>query len=275
MHQAFAFNPASDAPAVINLACANGFTPQTYAPALAPLFDRYRVVSAPNRQLWPAAPPSALTNWQQLGDDLLAQLDAITDQPVIGIGHSVGGVATMYAAIKRPQRFSKLILIEPTMLSPQYILWILSAMRTMGIEGRVRIVQGALKRRREWPSKDEAFTLLATKPLFKHWEPAAMRAYIETGLRPSANGVELVISPEWEAQIFKTIATDVWSLPQRVTVPTMVIHGGKTNIFTPLSAQLFQQRKRDARMELISEAGHMVPQEQSAAVAALIQSFVK
>jgi pimeloyl-ACP methyl ester carboxylesterase len=274
MHQAFAFNPASDAQTVINLACANGFTPQTYTPALAPLFERYRVLSAPNRQLWPDAPPSSLTNWHQLGDDLLAQLDAITDQPVIGIGHSVGGVAMMYAAIKRPQRFSKLILIEPTMISPRYILWILSAMRLVGMEGRVRIVQGALKRRREWPSKDEAFNLLSAKPLFKYWEPAAMRAYIETGLRPAANGVELVISPEWDAQIFKTLATDVWSLPQRLTVPTMVIHGGKTNIFTPLSARLFQQRKRDARMELISDAGHMVPQEQPAAVTALLHSFL-
>src|SRR5258708_5060336 len=97
---------------LVHLACANGFPAQTYTRALEPLFKNFHVVSANVRALWADCPPESLTHWSQLGDDILRALDQITDQPVIGIGHSVGAVATMYAAIKCPERFSRLVLVD-------------------------------------------------------------------------------------------------------------------------------------------------------------------
>src|SRR5260221_7697252 len=114
----FNLENALDKP-LVNLAYANGFPPQIYQAALEPLLNDYHVISLHARPLWgdSAPAPESLTSWEQLGDDLLAALEEFTDQPVIGIGHSVGGVATMIAAVKRPDRFSRLVLIEPTLLS--------------------------------------------------------------------------------------------------------------------------------------------------------------
>src|SRR5262245_7441002 len=87
---------------IVNLAYANGFPPETYKYMLQPLFADFHVVSIQARPLWGDCPPESLTSWHQFGDDLLAGLDALTDQPIIGIGHSFGAIYTLYAAIKRP-----------------------------------------------------------------------------------------------------------------------------------------------------------------------------
>lgn len=40
---------------------------------------------------------------------------------VVGAGHSMGAVATMFAALKQPSLFTKLVLIEPVILPPDFI----------------------------------------------------------------------------------------------------------------------------------------------------------
>src|SRR5215467_9145840 len=95
----YEFNSAPGRP-LVNLAYANGFLPQTYTRALQPLFADYRVVSIHARPMWGDCPPETFHHWSQFGDDLLEGLDSLTDQPVIGIGHSMGGLSTLYAAAK-------------------------------------------------------------------------------------------------------------------------------------------------------------------------------
>src|SRR3954469_17006265 len=117
----YEFNAGSDR-LLVNLAYANGFLPQTYTRALQPLFDHYNVISAHARPMWDDCPPESLKSWSQLGDDLLQALERLTDRPVVGIGHSFGGVVTLYAALKQPERFSHLVVIDPVMLPPR-LLW--------------------------------------------------------------------------------------------------------------------------------------------------------
>lgn len=97
MPKVFQYNDGDTALPVITVSCANGFTPELYMRALQPLFPSHRVVALNMRPLWGDASPRSLTNWRQLGDDLLETLDTVTQQPVIGVGHSVGGIATIYA----------------------------------------------------------------------------------------------------------------------------------------------------------------------------------
>lgn len=273
MNRIFEFNPGSAGKRVVNLAVANGFTAQTYARALTPLFDDYRVISAHMRPLWGDVAPESLHHWHQLGDDLLELLAVVSDQPVVGIGHSVGGVATLYAAIRQPQRFSHVVLIDPTMLRPAY-LWGIQLYRLLGRAHRMPFVQAALRRRRDWPSAEAAYQHLKNKALFRGWQPDMMQAYIDSGLRQNGKGVTLTITPEWEAQIFKTVATNVWSLPQQIRVPTLVIRGETTDVFTESSARRFHVRNPAVRIETVRGAGHLVPQEQPEAVGALIRAFI-
>jgi pimeloyl-ACP methyl ester carboxylesterase len=190
----------------------------------------------------------------------LAQLNELTAQPVIGIGHSVGGVATMYAAVKQPDRFRALVLIEPTLLAPP-LLWAASALRFFSKPLNIRLADGALRRRRSWESIEDAYEYFKGRRLFQRWPDAVIRSYAESMTRPSRDGVELRWSPEWEARIYHTFDTTSWKLPGKLTIPTLVIRGSLTDTFTDLSALTFRLRNRHAVQIRVDGAGHLVPQE--------------
>jgi pimeloyl-ACP methyl ester carboxylesterase len=269
----YEFNAAQDKP-LINLAYANGFLPQTYARALQPLFDDYRVVSVQARPMWDNCPPDSLKSWAILRDDLLAALDALTDRPVIGIGHSLGSITTMVAAVQHPERFSHLVLIDPTLLRPR-MLWVIRIMRLLRQGNRFPPVQVALHRRRTWENTEAAFAYFRGKPLFVRWSDDAVRTYTESITAPNGEGsVSLVYSPEWEAQIYKTVATDVWRWPGRITQPVLVIRGEHTDVFTEACARNFLRLNPRVRIVTVAGAGHLVPQEQPEQVGKLIKAFL-
>jgi pimeloyl-ACP methyl ester carboxylesterase len=136
-------------------------------------------------------------------------------------------------------------------------------------------VQGALHRRRTWESQEAAYTYFRGKPLFARWSDDALRTYAESITAPDADGnVSLVYSPEWEAQIFKTVATDAWRWPGRITQPVLVIRGEHTDVFSGVSARTFLRLNPRARVVAVAGAGHLVPQEQPEQVGKLIAEFL-
>jgi pimeloyl-ACP methyl ester carboxylesterase len=204
---------------------------------------------------------------------------------VIGVGHSVGGVATVYAALKQPERFSHLILIDPTFLKPRW-LWSIRLFRLAGQGHRLPFVRGAMRRRRLWASAEDAFHHLSSRSLFKRWQPDVLRAFIDSavvpttpnGNAPATTEVTLRITPEWEARLFQTVATDVWRLPaqlRRLKIPTLVLRGDQTDVFTPISERLFRQGYPEAQIETVPGAGHLIPQEQPDAVGQVMVAFLQ
>jgi len=244
------------------LSYANGFPPQTYAAMLRQTAAEYRVAAMHMRPLWePPPPPDSLHNWRQFADDLLENLAKLTHDPVIGIGHSVGAVTMLYAAIKQPQRFRKLVLIDPTLLPTPALLGIRFAY-LIGREARIPLVQQALRRGRRWPDAEAAYQYFRGKKLFARAGDAIVRAYTEsiTTAHPEG-GLTLAYAPEWEAQIFKTIATDVWRLPARLTVPTLILRGEHSTVFYERSAARFKRLNPAVEMLTIPGVGHLVGQE--------------
>jgi len=245
---------------VIHLAVANGFPPHTYVPMFQPLTETYRVVSLPPRALWPGEqPPEGLHDWQMIADDLLAGFDQYGLQDVIAIGHSFGGIASILAAIKQPERFRALILLDPTILPPSAM----EAMEQMQADGSVHdfpLAQGALKRKRSWESGEEAYTYFRGKPLFHDWSDEVLRLYADWGTRPAADGgVELVWPPEWEAYYFRTLYTKTWDELPRLRMPTLVIRGEKSDTFTLESAIRQREMMSHAAYGEIAGHGHMFP----------------
>jgi pimeloyl-ACP methyl ester carboxylesterase len=204
----------------------------------------------------------------------LAGLKEMSAQKVIAIGHSLGGVATLYAAVREPELFSHVILIDPTMLPPAFLrkVWFL---KWFGIETRKELVRGALRRRRQWAGREEAYQSFKTRPLFKQWPDETLWAYVEGMTAPSkTGGIELIYPPEWEARIYQTIPTDVWKFAARLTQPTLVIRGETSNTFTADSEKAFRKALPGAYFAVVKEAGHLVPQERPEEVCRLIMEFL-
>ncbi len=259
----------------MHLAHANGFPPSTYTRALKPLFEKFHVISFYARPFWPNCPPAkTLKNWSVFADDLLNGLKEVQARKIIAVGHSLGGVATLYAAIRRPELFSHVILIDPTMLPPAFLRTV-TWMKWFGMEARTDLVQGALRRRRHWDSREQAYLSFKEKPLFKKWPDEILKSYVEDMTRLSEKGgVDLTYSPEWEAQIYRTIPTDVWKKAALLRQPTLVIQGEKSNTFTIESEKAFRKANPSASFAVVKNAGHLIPQERPDEISQIILSFL-
>jgi pimeloyl-ACP methyl ester carboxylesterase len=270
----YEFNPSSKKP-VVHLAHANGFLPQTYKKALKPLLSDFKVVSLQIRPMWAGAEPNELRNWHLFADDLKQGLSDLSLTRVVGIGHSLGGVSTLYAAVKNQELFSHVILIDPTLLAPAVlskIFW----MKLVGLEARGSLVKSALRRRRFWTSQKDVYEYFKGRPLFKTWPENTVKEYAKSITRPAfGGGVELAYPPEWEARIYRTIPTDVWKFPQGLTQPTLVIRGENSNTFGKGSEEAFRRANPQAVIAVVKGAGHLVPQEKPEKVGVLITDFLK
>ena len=267
------FNPGSEKP-LLHLAHANGFPPVTYRQALEPLFPHFHVVSFPFRPLRGDTPPGWLKSWAQLADDLLEGLKGMGGSPAMGVGHSLGGAVTLYAAVRQPALFSKVVLLDPTLLSPK-LLWQIRLWKLVGFEARSFLVKGALKRKRAWENQEEAYGHFRGRKLFQNWSDEMVRTYTESITGPSpAGGVQLIYPPEWEARIYETIPTDVWRFVERLPQPTLVVRGEYSSTFTAASEEAFRKRKPDTDFRIIPGAGHLVAQEKPDETSKILVEFL-
>lgn len=265
--------------AVIHLAPANGFPPQTYLPALTPLLARHRVVSLPPRAMWPeaGAPPAAPGSWATLADDLLHGLIDHQLPPLIGIGHSFGAVVSLLAANRARPKFTALALLDPTILPPSYMDHI-RAQRERGETSFRPLVQGARKRRDRFESASEAFGYWRDKPLFADWSDAALGNYVAAMLRPvAAGGYTLTWSPAWEAHYYESFYTESWQDLSTLdrSLPLLIIHGSTSDTFLPAAAQLLRERFPHAEMHSVSGHGHLFPQSAPEATGRIVADWIK
>lgn len=249
---------------VLLLTVANGFPPHVYAPLLAPLTERYRVVCLLPRALWwpPQPPPEPLRDWRMLAEDLLEGMARHNLTDVIAIGHSFGGVASLLAALAEPARFRALGLLDPTILPPP-AMQMIAQMQAAGMENEFPLVQGALRRRRLFESVEAAYTYFKARTLFADWTETALRLYVEHGTRPSAEGgVELTWPPEWEAYYFGSVYAGTWDdLPRlRGRLPLLVVRGENSEVFFSETAGQVRNLLPEAAYAEIAGHGHLFPQ---------------
>jgi len=263
----------------MHLAHANGFPPAAYEPLAAVLRTSYRLIGLPARPLWPGSRPESTPTWLPMAGDLIAALDDLADSgtispPIIGVGHSLGGVLTLLAAIRRPDLFRAIILIDPVILPPSQ-LRLLRLMRLVGLHRHLPLVQATLRRRRTWPSRQACTEHLAGKPFFTGWPAASLNAYVYFGTQEHPDGqVELIYPPEWEAHIFATTPTDIWRYVPQLSIPVLAIRGEGSPTFPAGSLTRLVRLLPQAQALTIPDSDHMVPLERPAETAEAIRSFI-
>jgi pimeloyl-ACP methyl ester carboxylesterase len=259
---------------ILHLAHANGFPPGTYRLLAETLTKHYHVIGLPSRPLWPDSRPESVTSWHPLANDLVQGLEDLGLSHIVGVGHSLGGVLTLWAALRRPDLFRAVVLIDPVILPPSW-LWALRLMRGLGLQHRQPLVQGALHRRRTWPSSRACFEHYRSKSLFARWSDASLCAYVESGTCRRADGkVALLCPPEWEAHIFATTPIHIWRDVSRLRTQTLVIRGEHSETFRAAAQARMARRLPGAHFVTIPDSGHLVPMEQSLSTGAFICKFL-
>ena len=256
---------------------ANGYPPECYRPMLSRLAEHYHVTAMIQRPLWPGSKPEDITDWRPLTDDLLLFLDAHQTEPIVCVGHSMGGIALLRAALREPERFRAIVLLDPV-LFPPYLIALGNLMRHLKLgECRHPLVAGARQRRREFDDLERLYNGYRRKSVFKYMDDDALRAYVQGIACPmDEGGYQLCYSAEWEIRIYLTGIwhdMDIWRGLPKLEVPMFIVRGAETDTFREQTGKLVQLKQPRARVEALEKSTHLLPLERPSEVSNLIQSF--
>lgn len=213
-------------------------------------------------------PQGYMPNWLQISRQIGKTLEQRIDEPVLGVGHSMGGVMTLMLAAERPDLFKKIVLLDPVLFSSEIIL-MQRLMRKSGFWRRTDLVKKVSSRRREWPDAQSMEADLSQKSLYKNWHPDALQAFIKGGTRSTEQGIELCCDPEWEASIFGSYPRGLWSALRKVQVPTHIILASESYGFIARSARKAAKVNSNIQIQTF-EGSHCFPMEQPDSVAKIL-----
>ena len=197
--------------------------------------------------------------WPQLVDEYIAELSARYTEPVILVGHSLGGMLSLLVAHARPDLVRCVVMLDaPVVAGWRALLW-----RSIKMVGKAYDLPPAKfsKRRREvWPDAAAAYQHFAAKDIFAAWAPGVLADYIDNGLKPHPDGVQLRFTREIETAVYASLPHH---LPKVVRgsfpVPVGFI-GGTDSWETSQSGHAHTQALVGRHFRLIP-GGHLFPME--------------
>ena len=149
---------------------ATGFSRGVWRPAAEGLLDVCRPIALDLRGHGESRTTQPAGDWTAMAGDIerLAGREGWSELMIVG--HSLGGGVGMLLALERPELVSALVLVE-------------APLRPSAGGRPSEMVEIALRRRYEWPSREEAAAHLRARSPYDSWEPAVFAGFVETGLR--------------------------------------------------------------------------------------------
>lgn len=262
---------------------ANGYPPGVYRTFLEPFLDKYQVRAIFLRPFWPGSSPEFLNDWRVFRDDYLAALPsqlrtAGEQQSLIGMGHSVGAMTSLMAAIEEPDKFRALILIEPT-LFPAWMGFIMRGLAPLHIYRYLHpLIRRTLRRKTSFPNQESMYQNYRKKGIFADIPDNVLRDYVRGLVLPEADGtVRLKYSPEWEVQVYETGGSAdryVWKNLAGIPCPVLVIRGEKSDTLTEKTLMRITRKLPKGKAVTIPDVGHLLPLEKPHLVAAVVFDFL-
>lgn len=233
---------------------ATGFHGRVWEPFVPRLRERFSVSSLDQRGHGDSDKPGSGYEWQKFGDDVLAVIDHLGLTQPVGIGHSAGATALIFAETSRPGTFSRLVLMDPTLMPPELRAAVPAGLNPMSEQAR--------RRRAVWESAEELIDRLRDGTPLSSWRDDFLRAYVSYGTFLREDGkVELKCPPEIEAQIYATAsAHDGWERLADVKTPTLLLTGESSPMWSADRSALAASQLATGRNSVV-RGGHFFPME--------------
>lgn len=269
---------------------ANGYPPESYRTFLSPFAQEYQVIASYLRPLWPGTDPLDLQDWVPFREDLLHSLRLENrengirgdigkyDEKVIGMGHSIGGTVTLMAALKSPELFQALVLIEPVI----FPAWLSAAFRLLANLNFMMqvhpLIQRTLNRKRVFDSEQAMYENYRDKKVFQRIPDAVLRDYVQGLAQPRPDGkVELAYPPEWEVKIYETGGVAdrrIWSALGSCKLPVLLIRGEMTDTLYMSVVRRMKRRLPQVVFVNMEAVGHLAPLEDPRRVYDHVREFL-
>jgi pimeloyl-ACP methyl ester carboxylesterase len=122
-----------------------------------------------------------------------------------------------------------------------------------------RLIEGALRRRVEFPSRSAALKAYHRRGAFTSWPDDMLADYVEAGFRNlPAGGVRLACEPAWEASTFVAQGSDPWAAFAATTCPIEILKAERES-----TCHAAQDMFRGGRVTIETAPGssHFLPME--------------
>lgn len=254
---------------VVHFLHGTGFSGLTYWPLLRRLLPQFDIAVTNAQGHGGSDTGKKFLGWEAnaalVHEALQQRKKAWGDVPVIGMGHSFGGILTTVIANRQPPVFDRLVLLDPIFLPPSHIL-LSATLRAFGQMHRMPMVKGALSRRAHWPDREAARKSLYQRGVFRGWDDEAFNAYIDHALHERVDGLHLHAPPWLEAQVFSGYANRIWRDIRRLRIPCHIISGDKTFAHVKNGAHRAMQLNPRITHHVVA-GGHCFMQERPALAA--------
>jgi pimeloyl-ACP methyl ester carboxylesterase len=222
-----------------------------WAPQLAALAGRFRIIAPDYRGLGQSRPAPRAATMELLAGDMVGLLRQLGVRRAAVAGLSMGGYLALELYRRAPGLFSGLALCD-TKATPDTM-----EQRT----GRETFAQNALSKGLPWVASDFA--------------PKLLRPSADPAVMAKVKGLIGDGTPEGVASAQRGMGLRPDSVPTlaRITCPTIVIHGEEDQMIPFAEAQRMAQTIKGARVARIPGAGHLPNLESPGAFNAALSTF--
>ncbi len=256
---------------IIHFSHANGFPAQAYRKLFGYLEADYQIgyINAIGHD--PRFPVTE--GWPNLIDELILYLEQHYDQPVIALGHSLGGFLSFFTALRRPDLFKAIVLLDSPIMGRMKSTMLAMAKR-FGVMDRITPASACRSRRREWPSAVDAARFFRDKPLFRHFDADCLADYAGHCTIPTENGrVRLLFEPEIEYLIYCHLPHSYPAWRGKLRVPAGFLGGRDSHLVHGIDVRNMQRHHGIVCRQL--DGGHLFPLEHPQQAAEQIRQMIR
>lgn len=254
---------------IIHFAHANSFPAKTYTKLFSYLSDRFEIGYLERHGHNPQFPVT--DGWRYLAKELYTELTNRYDQPIIGVGHSLGGILHFLVACEYPQIYKSIVLLDSPLVS-RLSGTVLKLLKMTKLADKYSPSRTARFRRNLWQTKDEVLEHFQAKNLFKKFDEDVLRDYANYATISDNKGLRLLFEPKIEAKIYRTIPDSFTRFRGKLKVPAIYIGGTQSNE-AKLARLSFMKNNFPFEFHFI-EGTHLFPLEKPLETANLLRKVI-
>jgi pimeloyl-ACP methyl ester carboxylesterase len=237
----------------------NGLPIGVYQPFLEIISSKYKITSLSFRGSWKKMDkPKKQIKWETYADDLIEFIEKNYDKPIVGLGHSQGGNATIVAAYKRPDLFKELIIIDPVSVTKSQEIRI--KLIPYFIKTKLEPFKSTLKKQAIWANETELFNFIRKISTYKRINDENLKLFATNSLEYKDGKYQLIFPIDWECANFALpISLDKYL--SNLKMPIRIITG-KSSIF--LNQKVRNSWRKFLKKDQIivnNSFGHLIPLE--------------
>lgn len=250
---------------------ANGYPPGAYQTLLKLLSKKLSLECMLLRPHWNnPGNYKVIKSWNPFIEDLINYLTENQNSGKISIGHSIGGNLLMHAALKRPDLFDSIILLDPTLFIPRTVYaW--KFIDSIGLNNLFHPLSNKTRKRRtQFESVEQMFTEYRSKYIFKNIKDKQLKEYINSITLKKDNKIHLSYDKMFEVQIYNTAMLHdmkLWNELGNLKVKTHIIYAGNSNAFPASTAKKIKKLNSEIKMTKLNDLSHLFPLEKPELVA--------